>query len=279
MIQSTGGPPANQHSARRPSGRRIRSSDERRGIAARIQPAQDGCGDRRLGRNRGRGRAPAGRGRHGSRRPLRGQRDEGRGGRRVGHSSRRHGGGPAWRRRRADGDDRALRRRGRTFRRRRRGRQHRGDHAPGPARRDGAGSLRPDAPGQRPRDLRGLPARGPQAAPRRRADQLLHLGDPAPAARLRRLRGDQGRGRGHDPEPGTRTAWPGRHRQRGGPRADRDTAFRRGQERGADRPVAAAVPLERLGAPEDIAEAVAFLSGSAGRWINGQVLYSNGGIA
>ncbi|XKK64699.1 SDR family oxidoreductase [Streptomyces sp. ARC32] len=39
-----------------------------------------------------------------------------------------------------------------------------------------------------------------------------------------------------------------------------------------------AAPLERLGTPEDIAEAVAFLAGSA-RWINGQVLYANGGIA
>ncbi len=36
-------------------------------------------------------------------------------------------------------------------------------------------------------------------------------------------------------------------------------------------------PLERLGTPEDIAEAVAFLAGPA-RWINGQVIYANGGI-
>jgi 3-oxoacyl-[acyl-carrier protein] reductase len=35
-------------------------------------------------------------------------------------------------------------------------------------------------------------------------------------------------------------------------------------------------PLERLGTPEDIAEAVAFLAGPA-RWINGQVLFANGG--
>lgn len=39
-----------------------------------------------------------------------------------------------------------------------------------------------------------------------------------------------------------------------------------------------AAPLERLGTPDDIAEAVAFLAGPA-RWINGQVLYTNGGIA
>lgn len=37
-------------------------------------------------------------------------------------------------------------------------------------------------------------------------------------------------------------------------------------------------PLERLGAPADIADVVAFLAGSAGRWVNGQVLRVNGGI-
>ncbi|MFC8085983.1 SDR family oxidoreductase [Streptomyces sp. NPDC057340] len=42
--------------------------------------------------------------------------------------------------------------------------------------------------------------------------------------------------------------------------------------------IAAAAPLERLGTPEDIAEAVSFLAGPAGRWVNGQVLFSNGGI-
>ena len=37
-------------------------------------------------------------------------------------------------------------------------------------------------------------------------------------------------------------------------------------------------PLERLGRPEDIANAVAFLAGPDGGWINGQVLRANGGI-
>jgi 3-oxoacyl-[acyl-carrier protein] reductase len=37
-------------------------------------------------------------------------------------------------------------------------------------------------------------------------------------------------------------------------------------------------PLERLGQPEDIAAAVAFLAGPDGMWINGQVLRANGGI-
>ena len=37
-------------------------------------------------------------------------------------------------------------------------------------------------------------------------------------------------------------------------------------------------PLERLGTPEDIAAAVAFLVGEDGCWINGQVLRANGGM-
>ncbi|MGV4794603.1 SDR family oxidoreductase [Rhizobium sp. F40D2] len=37
-------------------------------------------------------------------------------------------------------------------------------------------------------------------------------------------------------------------------------------------------PLERLGTPEDIAAAVAFLAGSDGGWINGQTLRANGGM-
>lgn len=41
---------------------------------------------------------------------------------------------------------------------------------------------------------------------------------------------------------------------------------------------AAAVPLERLGAPGDIAEVVAFLTSAVGHWINGQTIRANGGI-
>lgn len=37
-------------------------------------------------------------------------------------------------------------------------------------------------------------------------------------------------------------------------------------------------PLERLGRPEDIAAAVAFLAGPDGAWVNGQTLRANGGI-
>ncbi|MEV7689024.1 SDR family oxidoreductase [Streptomyces bungoensis] len=43
--------------------------------------------------------------------------------------------------------------------------------------------------------------------------------------------------------------------------------------------IAAASPLERLGTPKDIASAAAFLAGPGGRWVNGQVLYANGGVA
>ncbi|MNW02832.1 7-alpha-hydroxysteroid dehydrogenase [compost metagenome] len=36
-------------------------------------------------------------------------------------------------------------------------------------------------------------------------------------------------------------------------------------------------PLERLGQPEEIASAVAFLTGPDGSWVNSQVLRVNGG--
>jgi 3-oxoacyl-[acyl-carrier protein] reductase len=42
--------------------------------------------------------------------------------------------------------------------------------------------------------------------------------------------------------------------------------------------LAKAAPLERLGTPADIAEAVAFLAGPARR-VNGQIVYVNGGLA
>jgi 3-oxoacyl-[acyl-carrier protein] reductase len=42
--------------------------------------------------------------------------------------------------------------------------------------------------------------------------------------------------------------------------------------------IAKAAPLGRLGKPEDIAAAVAFLAGSDGAWINGQTVRANGGI-
>jgi len=42
--------------------------------------------------------------------------------------------------------------------------------------------------------------------------------------------------------------------------------------------LAKAAPLERLGTPEDIANAVAFLAGPDGAWVNAQTLRVNGGI-
>ncbi len=42
--------------------------------------------------------------------------------------------------------------------------------------------------------------------------------------------------------------------------------------------LAALPPLERLGRPEDVAGVVSFLVGPAGRWVNGQVVYANGGF-
>ena len=42
--------------------------------------------------------------------------------------------------------------------------------------------------------------------------------------------------------------------------------------------IAKIAPLERLGQPEEIAAAVAFLAGPDGAWINGQTLRANGGI-
>lgn len=43
--------------------------------------------------------------------------------------------------------------------------------------------------------------------------------------------------------------------------------------------IAAMAPLERLGQPKEIADAVAFLAGPQGSWINAQVLRANGGFA
>jgi 3-oxoacyl-[acyl-carrier protein] reductase len=42
--------------------------------------------------------------------------------------------------------------------------------------------------------------------------------------------------------------------------------------------LAALPPLGRLGRPEDVAGVVSFLTGPTGRWVNGQVVYANGGF-
>jgi 3-oxoacyl-[acyl-carrier protein] reductase len=54
--------------------------------------------------------------------------------------------------------------------------------------------------------------------------------------------------------------------------------FLNGKDQATIDNLAKAAPLERLGTPEDIAEVVAFLAGPA-RWVNGQVLFANGGLA
>jgi len=60
-----------------------------------------------------------------------------------------------------------------------------------------------------------------------------------------------------------------------GPRAT--LLFLDGKPQQAIDQLASMTPLERLGQPSDIAETVAFLAGPA-RWVNGQVLYANGGV-
>lgn len=54
--------------------------------------------------------------------------------------------------------------------------------------------------------------------------------------------------------------------------------FLDGKPQAAIDALAKLAPLERLGRPEDIANAVAFLAGPDGAWINGQILRANGGI-
>ncbi|MGO8021215.1 SDR family oxidoreductase [Rhizobium leguminosarum] len=53
--------------------------------------------------------------------------------------------------------------------------------------------------------------------------------------------------------------------------------FLRGRSEETLASLAMLAPLERLGQPQDIANTVAFLTGSDGAWINGQVLRVNGG--
>ena len=54
--------------------------------------------------------------------------------------------------------------------------------------------------------------------------------------------------------------------------------FLKGKSREVVEHLAKLAPLGRLGKPEDIAAAVAFLAGPDGAWVNGQTLRANGGI-
>jgi 3-oxoacyl-[acyl-carrier protein] reductase len=56
-------------------------------------------------------------------------------------------------------------------------------------------------------------------------------------------------------------------------------AFLHSTSAGEREQLAALPPLGRLGRPGDIAGVVSFLVGPAGRWVNGQVIYANGGLA
>jgi 3-oxoacyl-[acyl-carrier protein] reductase len=55
--------------------------------------------------------------------------------------------------------------------------------------------------------------------------------------------------------------------------------FLRGKSRELIDRLAAEPPMERLGTPEDIAAVVSFLAGPDGRWVHGQTLRANGGLA
>jgi 3-oxoacyl-[acyl-carrier protein] reductase len=55
--------------------------------------------------------------------------------------------------------------------------------------------------------------------------------------------------------------------------------FNTGKTEEVKQRMAEMAPLKRLGQPQDIARVVAFLVGEEGGWINGQILYANGGVA
>jgi 3-oxoacyl-[acyl-carrier protein] reductase len=55
--------------------------------------------------------------------------------------------------------------------------------------------------------------------------------------------------------------------------------FLKGKSQGFIDELTKMAPLERLGTPEDICDAVSFLAGPDGGWINSQVLRANGGFA
>ncbi|MFI6823772.1 SDR family oxidoreductase [Micromonospora sp. NPDC050187] len=63
------------------------------------------------------------------------------------------------------------------------------------------------------------------------------------------------------------------------PGATATALFLKGKDEQVIARMAAMSPMNRLGDPTDTADLVAFLASPAARWINGQVLYVNGGAA
>jgi 3-oxoacyl-[acyl-carrier protein] reductase len=55
--------------------------------------------------------------------------------------------------------------------------------------------------------------------------------------------------------------------------------FLKGKSQALINELAKRAPIERLGTPEDICDAVSFLAGPDGGWVNAQVLRVNGGFA
>jgi NAD(P)-dependent dehydrogenase (short-subunit alcohol dehydrogenase family) len=53
--------------------------------------------------------------------------------------------------------------------------------------------------------------------------------------------------------------------------------FLQGKTAAQNRPALEVSPLERLGTPNDTADVVSFLAGPDGRWVNAQMLRTNGG--
>jgi 3-oxoacyl-[acyl-carrier protein] reductase len=123
------------------------------------------------------------------------------------------------------------------------------------------------------------PARGGEAAARRRPhrqllDQRRRPAASRPTASMPRPRRD----RDDDQHPVQGIARPGITVNAVAPGPTATDLFLNGKSPELIDRLAKMNPLERLGQPEDIAAAVAFLAGPTAAWINGQTLRANGGM-